>query len=117
MTWAALTSGRKDLILTCPETIDHGNTVEYEVTAHTKIRDSYRIYSANRFPVIADVVRTEFLVIPTGENTEKVLADECGKCKSTLPDARHYSNSIRFMSLKIVSEFNNYNELVPGGFA
>jgi hypothetical protein len=59
----------------------------------------------------------EFMVIPTGENTEEVFADECGKYQSTLPDARHYSNSIRLMSLKIVSESNNCNELVPGGFA
>ena len=73
--------------------------------------------SANRIPVIADIVSMEDMKLLTEGHTDEELAGEDGNNKSTFPDAWLYSNSIRFESLEIASESNNCNELMPGGFA
>jgi hypothetical protein len=115
MIWVALKSGGKDSILSCQKTIDKGNTVEYVVTSPPKNQDLYRFHSANRFPVIADVVSMVFLELQGG-NTEEELAGGEGEYESTLPYARLYSRPLTFELLEIISE-STCNELVPGGFA
>jgi ABC transporter with metal-binding/Fe-S-binding domain ATP-binding protein len=77
MTWAALTSGGKDSILSCQKALDCGKTVEYLVTARPKNRDSYMFHSANLdvVPVIADVAGMEYVEILTEGNKEEELAD------------------------------------------
>ena len=47
MSWAALTSGGKDSILSIQKAIDSGKDVRYLVTARPKNRDSYMFHSAN----------------------------------------------------------------------
>ena len=47
MSWAALTSGGKDSILSIQKAIDSGKEVEYMITVHPKNRDSYMFHSAN----------------------------------------------------------------------
>ena len=45
MSWAALTSGGKDSILSIQKAIDSGKEVEYMITVHPKNRDSYMFHS------------------------------------------------------------------------
>ena len=52
MSWAALTSGGKDSILSIQKAIDTGMDVRYLITARPKNRDSYMFHSSN-----LDVVR------------------------------------------------------------
>jgi diphthine-ammonia ligase len=77
MTWAALTSGGKDSILSCQKAIDSGKTVEFLVTARPKNRDSYMFHSANLdvVPVIAKVAGMKYVEILTEGNKEEELAD------------------------------------------
>ena len=77
MSWAALTSGGKDSILSCQKAIDSGKDVRYLVTARPKNRDSYMFHSANLdiVPVIAKVAGIEYVEITTEGNKEEELAD------------------------------------------
>jgi diphthine-ammonia ligase len=77
MSWAALTSGGKDSILSCQKAIDSGKDVRYLVTARPKNRDSYMFHSANLdvVPVIANVAGREYVEITTEGNKEEELAD------------------------------------------
>lgn len=77
MSWAALTSGGKDSILSCQKAIDSGKVVRYLVTARPKNRDSYMFHSANLdvVPVIAKVSGREYVEIRTEGNKEEELAD------------------------------------------
>ncbi|MGB7787379.1 diphthine--ammonia ligase [Methanoregula sp.] len=77
MTWAALTSGGKDSILSCQKAIDSGKTVKFLVTARPKNRDSYMFHSANLdvVPVIAKVAGMKYVEILTEGNKEEELAD------------------------------------------
>ena len=77
MSWAALTSGGKDSILSCQKAIDSGKDVQYLVTARPKNRDSYMFHSANLdvVPVIAQVAGIQYVEIPTEGNKEEELAD------------------------------------------
>lgn len=77
MSWAALTSGGKDSILSCQKAIDSGKDVRYLVTARPKNRDSYMFHSANLdvVPVIADVSGREYVEILTDGEKEAELAD------------------------------------------
>ena len=53
MSWAALTSGGKDSILSVQKAIDSGKNVRYLVTARPENRDSYMFHSANLDAVAA----------------------------------------------------------------
>ena len=53
MSWAALTSGGKDSILSVQKAIDSGKDVRYLVTARPENRDSYMFHSANLDAVAA----------------------------------------------------------------
>ncbi|MDP2796172.1 MAG: diphthine--ammonia ligase [Methanoregula sp.] len=77
MSWAALTSGGKDSILSCQKAIDSGKDVRYMVTARPKNRDSYMFHSANldAVPVIARVADMEYVEIETPGRKEEELAD------------------------------------------
>lgn len=77
MSWAALTSGGKDSILSCQKAIDSGKDVRYLVTARPKNRDSYMFHSANLdvVPVIAKVANIEYVEIATEGNKEEELTD------------------------------------------
>jgi len=77
MSWAALTSGGKDSILSCQKAIDSGKDVRYLVTARPKNRDSYMFHSANLdvVPVIAEVSGREYVEILTDGEKEAELAD------------------------------------------
>ncbi len=77
MSWAALTSGGKDSILSCQKAIDSGKDVRYLVTARPKNRDSYMFHSANLdvVPVIAEVSGREYIEILTDGEKEAELAD------------------------------------------
>jgi diphthine-ammonia ligase len=77
MSWAALTSGGKDSILSCQKAIDSGKDVRYMVTARPKNRDSYMFHSANldAVPVIARVADMEYVEIGTHGRKEEELAD------------------------------------------
>ncbi|MFA6225947.1 MAG: diphthine--ammonia ligase [Methanoregula sp.] len=77
MSWAALTSGGKDSILSCQKAIDSGKDVRYMVTARPKNRDSYMFHSANlnAVPVIARVAGMEYVGIETHGRKEEELAD------------------------------------------
>lgn len=77
MSWAALTSGGKDSILSCQKAIDSGKDVRYLVTARPKNRDSYMFHSANLdvVPVIAKVAGREYVEIATEGNKEEELKD------------------------------------------
>ena len=77
MTWATLTSGGKDSILSCQKAIDSGKEVTYMVTFRPKNRDSYMFHSANldAVPVIARVAGMEYIEIETEGNKEEELAD------------------------------------------
>ncbi len=77
MSWAALTSGGKDSILTIQKAIDSGKEVMYLVTARPENRDSYMFHSANldAVAVIAEVAGMEYVEIPTHGRKEEELAD------------------------------------------
>ena len=77
MSWAALTSGGKDSILSIQKAIDSGKDVEYMVTVHPKNRDSYMFHSANLNAVaaIAKVAGMKYREIPTQGRKEEELAD------------------------------------------
>ncbi|MEI7855887.1 MAG: diphthine--ammonia ligase [Methanomicrobiales archaeon] len=77
MSWAALTSGGKDSILSCQKAIDSGKDVRYMVTARPKNRDSYMFHSANldAVPVIARVAGMEYVEIETHGRKEEELSD------------------------------------------
>jgi ABC transporter with metal-binding/Fe-S-binding domain ATP-binding protein len=77
MTWAALTSGGKDSILSCQKAIDSGKEVRYMVTARPKNQNSYMFHSANldAVPVIARVAGMEYIEIGTQGNKEEELKD------------------------------------------
>ena len=77
MSWAALTSGGKDSILSCQKAIDSGKEVQYMVTARPKNRDSYMFHSANldAVPVMARVASMEYIEIETHGRKEEELTD------------------------------------------
>jgi diphthine-ammonia ligase len=77
MSWAALTSGGKDSILSVQKSIDSGKDVRYLVTARPKNPDSYMFHSANldAVPVIANVAGMEYVEITTHGRKEEELAD------------------------------------------
>jgi diphthine-ammonia ligase len=77
MSWAALTSGGKDSILSCQKAIDSGKDVRYLVTARSKNPDSYMFHSANldAVPFIAKVAGMEYVEISTHGRKEEELAD------------------------------------------
>jgi diphthine-ammonia ligase len=77
MSWAALTSGGKDSILSCQKGIDSGKDVQYLVTARPENRDSYMFHSANLdvVPVIARVAGLQYVEITTKGKKEEELAD------------------------------------------
>jgi diphthine-ammonia ligase len=77
MSWAALTSGGKDSILSCQRALDSGKEVQFLVTARPKNPDSYMFHSANldAVPVIAKVANMEYVEITTHGRKEEELAD------------------------------------------
>lgn len=77
MSWAALTSGGKDSILSCQKAIDSGKDVRYLVTARPGNPDSYMFHSANldAVPVIAKVAGMEYIEITTHGRKDEELAD------------------------------------------
>ena len=77
MSWAALTSGGKDSILSCQKALDANKQVKYLVTVRPKNRESYMFHSANldAVPVIADVAGMEYVEILTHGKKEEELAD------------------------------------------
>jgi ABC transporter with metal-binding/Fe-S-binding domain ATP-binding protein len=77
MSWAALTSGGKDSILSIQKALDGGKDVEYIVTARPKNRDSYMFHSANLDAVaaIAKVAGMKYHEIPTHGRKEEELSD------------------------------------------
>jgi len=77
MTWAALTSGGKDSILSCQKAIDSGKVVRYMVTARPKNHDSYMFHSANldAVPIIARVAGMEYVEVETQGDKEEELKD------------------------------------------
>ncbi len=77
MSWAALTSGGKDSVLSIQKAIDQRKDVRYVVTARPENRDSYMFHSANLdvVPVIAKVGGMEYVEITTHGRKEEELAD------------------------------------------
>jgi diphthine-ammonia ligase len=77
MSWAALTSGGKDSILSIQKALDSGKEVEYIVTARPENRDSYMFHSANLDAVaaIANVAGMEYREIRTHGRKEEELSD------------------------------------------
>jgi diphthine-ammonia ligase len=77
MSWAALTSGGKDSVLSCQKALDSGKEVRYLVTARPENRDSYMFHSANLdiVPVIARVAGMQYVEISTKGEKEDELAD------------------------------------------
>lgn len=77
MSWAALTSGGKDSVLSVQKAIDAKKEVRYLVTARPKNPDSYMFHSANldAVPVIARVAGMEYVEITTHGRKEEELAD------------------------------------------
>lgn len=77
MSWAALTSGGKDSILSCQKALDDGKDVRFLVTARPKNPDSYMFHSANlgAVPVMAKVAGMEYVEIATHGRKEEELAD------------------------------------------
>ena len=77
MSWAALTSGGKDSVLSIQKAIDSGKRVEYLVTARPKNRDSYMFHSANldAVAVIAKVAGMKYVEIRTEGHKEEELDD------------------------------------------
>ncbi|HVN73873.1 MAG TPA: diphthine--ammonia ligase [Methanoregula sp.] len=77
MSWAALTSGGKDSILSVQKAIDEGMDVRYLVTARPENRDSYMFHSANLDAVqhIANVAGMDYVEIRTHGRKEEELID------------------------------------------
>jgi diphthine-ammonia ligase len=77
MSWAALTSGGKDSILSIQKATDAGMDVEFMVTVYPENRDSYMFHSANIDAVaaIANVAGIKYIEIPTHGRKEEELAD------------------------------------------
>jgi diphthine-ammonia ligase len=77
MSWAALTSGGKDSILSIQKALDRGMDVEYMVTVHPENRDSYMFHSANLSAVaaIAKVAGMKYIAVSTQGQKEEELAD------------------------------------------
>jgi len=77
MSWAALTSGGKDSILSIQKAIDKGMDVHYLVTVRPDNRDSYMFHSANLDAVrhIARVAGMEYVEIRTHGRKEEELVD------------------------------------------
>jgi ABC transporter with metal-binding/Fe-S-binding domain ATP-binding protein len=77
MSWAALTSGGKDSVLSIQKAIDKGMDVRYVVTARPENRDSYMFHSANLdvVPVIALHAGMEYVEIATHGRKEEELVD------------------------------------------
>ncbi len=77
MSWAALTSGGKDSILSIQKAIDSGKEVRYLVTARPENHDSYMFHSSNldAVAVIANVAGMQYVEIPTHGRKEEELAD------------------------------------------
>ena len=77
MSWAALTSGGKDSILSIQKAIDSGKEVRYLVTARPENHDSYMFHSSNldAVAVIAKVAGMQYVEIPTHGRKEEELAD------------------------------------------
>jgi diphthine-ammonia ligase len=77
MSWAALTSGGKDSILSCQKALDDKKQVKYLVTVRPENRDSYMFHSANldAVPVIAEVAGMEYVEILTHGKKEEELVD------------------------------------------
>jgi diphthine-ammonia ligase len=77
MSWAALTSGGKDSVLSIQKAIDKSMDVKYLVTVRPKNRDSYMFHSANLdvVPVIAKVAGMEYIEIETNGRKEEELTD------------------------------------------
>lgn len=77
MSWAALTSGGKDSILSCQKALDDKKQVKYLVTVRPENRDSYMFHSANldAVPVIAKVAGMEYVEILTHGKKEEELVD------------------------------------------
>jgi diphthine-ammonia ligase len=81
MSWAALTSGGKDSILSCQMAIDSGKDVRYLVTARPGNPDSSRSHSPNpdTVPDIAKAAGTEYVGIVThGRRGEELVDPESG---------------------------------------
>ena len=87
MSWAALTSGGKDSILSCQKAIDNGKDVRYMVTTRPKNRNSYRF-----------------------------LAGEGGEYESLTLNAPFYSRPITYPISEIRSTTDRH-EPVLGGFS
>ena len=111
MSWAALTSGGKDSILSCQKAIDSGKDVRYMVTARPKNPDSYIFYSANldAVPVIARLKRVTAA-------WRINLAGEGGEYESLTLNAPFYSRPITHSTSEIRSTTDRH-ELVLGGFS
>jgi ABC transporter with metal-binding/Fe-S-binding domain ATP-binding protein len=77
MSWAALTSGGKDSILSIQKALDGGKDVEYIVTARPKNQNSYMFHSANLDAVaaIAKVAGMKYHEILTHGHKEMELSD------------------------------------------
>ncbi|MFA5331904.1 MAG: diphthine--ammonia ligase [Methanoregula sp.] len=77
MSWAALTSGGKDSMLSCQKAIDSGKDVRYLVTVRPKNQESYMFHSANldAVPVIARIAGMEYVEIATQGKKEEELVD------------------------------------------
>ena len=77
MSWAVLTSGGKDSILSCQKAIDSGKEVGFLVTVRPENPESYMFHSANldAVPVIARASGIEHVEIPTHGRKEEELAD------------------------------------------
>jgi len=77
MSWAALTSGGKDSILSIQKAIDTGKDVEYIVTVRPDNRDSFMFHSANLDAVaaIAKVSGMKYKEILTHGRKEEELVD------------------------------------------
>jgi uncharacterized protein (TIGR00290 family) len=75
MVWAALTSGRKDSLLSCQKAVDDRKMVRYKVTARLKNHNSSMFHSANldAIPVSARVTGIEYMEIETQGNKEEEL--------------------------------------------
>lgn len=77
MSWAALTSGGKDSILSIQKAIDSGKDVEYIVTVRPDNRDSFMFHSANLDAVaaIAKVSGMKYKEILSHGRKEEELVD------------------------------------------
>lgn len=77
MSWAALTSGGKDSVLSIQKAIDKGMDVQYLVTARPSNQDSYMFHSANLdvVRVIAKIGGMEYIEIKTHGRKEEELGD------------------------------------------